>query len=235
MLPIQPQFRKKDVRSYVIRSGRITPSQEKALADQWPSYGLDMYQGCNALTSAFGNTLADLIIEIGFGMGDSLLEMARHNPEQNFIGIEVHPPGVGRIVNEASKQGLRNLRIFCADATDVLHDCIPADSLTRIQLFFPDPWHKARHHKRRIVQPPFIELVKSRLKCGGVFHMATDWLPYAESALELLESTPGLKNTAGKDNFSTRPQYRPETKFEKRGCNLGHEIRDLIFEKHETA
>ncbi len=231
MLPLQPQFKKKDIRSYVIRSGRITPAQEKALAEQWPVYGLDLHKGAQALEGAFANHAADLVLEIGFGMGDSLLEMAERFPEQNFIGIEVHPPGVGRIVSEAAKRGLPNLRIFCADALDVLNDCIADSSLTRLQLYFPDPWHKSRHHKRRIVQMPFVELVLRKLKTGGVLHMATDWQPYAEVMLETVSACPGFHNCAGNGQYSPRPDYRPETKFEKRGQNLGHGVWDLRFAK----
>ena len=231
MIPLQPQFKQKDIRSYVIRSGRITPPQEKALSEQWPFYGLDLLKGPAALNGTFHQPDAELILEVGFGMGDSLLEMASQHPQQNFIGIEVHPPGVGRLVNEASKQGVQKLSVFCADATDVLRDCIPDNSLTRLQLFFPDPWHKTRHHKRRILKPEFVDLIAARLKPQGVFHMATDWLPYAEVALEVLEAHSELENCADRNTFSVRPDYRPETKFEKRGQKLGHGIQDLLFKK----
>lgn len=231
MPAIQPQFKKKDIRSYVIRSGRITPSQEKALAEQWPYFGLDLHRSQHALVDAFPDPETDLILEIGFGMGDSLLEMASQYPGQNFIGIEVHVPGVGRLVNEASKTGLTNLRVFCADAIDVLNDCIPDTSLTRLQLYFPDPWHKSRHHKRRIVQPAFIELVSRKLKPGGTLHMATDWQPYAEAMMETVSACKSLNNCAGDLQFSARPDYRPETKFERRGQQLGHSVWDLLFRK----
>lgn len=231
MLSIQPQFKKKDIRSYVIRSGRITASQEKALAEHWHQMGLDLHKGMHALDGTFADPAADLILEIGFGMGDSLLEMAEKNPQQNFIGIEVHPPGVGRIVSEASKRELQNLRIFCADALDVLDDCVADNSLTRLQLYFPDPWHKSRHHKRRIVQPAFVERVLRKLKPGGILHMATDWQPYADVMLETVSACPGFSNCAGENHFSPRPDYRPETKFERRGQQLGHGVWDLLFTK----
>lgn len=231
MRPIQPQFRQKDIRSYVIRSGRITPSQEKALSDQWPLFGLDLHQGSHALDGAFADPRADLILEIGFGMGDSLLEMAQQHPAQNFVGIEVHVPGVGRLVSEAHKLGLANLRVFCADAIDVLTDCITDNSLTRLQLYFPDPWHKSRHHKRRIVQPDFVALVTRKLKPGGSLHMATDWHPYAEAMMETASACTGLQNCAGRGQFCPRPDYRPETKFERRGQQLGHGVWDLLFVK----
>lgn len=230
MSSIQPQFKQKTIRSYVIRGGRITPPQEKALSEQWPRYGLDLHKGTAALNDAFPND-APLILEIGFGMGDSLLAMAERFPEHNFIGIEVHLPGVGRLINEAQKRNLDNLKVFCADATDVLADCIADSSLTRLQLYFPDPWHKARHHKRRIVQPAFVNLVAQKLKDNGVLHMATDWEHYAEAMLEVAMLCPHLQNSSDTQQFSKRPDYRPETKFERRGQQLGHGVWDLVFYK----
>ncbi len=228
---LQPQFNRKDIRSYVIRSGRITPAQEKAIAEDWLTFGLDLTHGTQALDNAFPNPVAECVLEIGFGMGDSLLEMAEKNPTQNFIGIEVHVPGVGRLMSEARKRNLQNLRIFCADALDVLRDCITDNSLTRVQLYFPDPWHKSRHHKRRIVQPEFASLVTQKLKTGGVLHMATDWEPYAEVMLEVVSANSALHNLAGEGRYGTRPDYRPETKFERRGERLGHKVNDLLFQK----
>jgi len=235
MSAIQPQFKKKDIRSYVIRGGRITAPQQKALEDQWPRFGLDLFKAETALHGAFSNPDADLIVEIGFGMGDSLLAMAERFRDQNFIGIEVHVPGVGRLVNEASKRDLHNLRVFCADAIDVLSDCIADSSLTRLQLYFPDPWHKSRHHKRRIVQSSFLELVAQKLKAGGLLHMATDWEPYAEAMLEVVIACDRfVSNTIGQP-YSPRPDYRPETKFERRGKQLGHDVWDLQFRKCEPT
>ena len=228
---IQPQFKPKTIRSYVIRGGRITTPQEKALEDQWPHFGLDLHKGQASIEGAFTNSGADLILEIGFGMGDSLLDMAERFPDQNFIGIEVHVPGIGRLINEANKRNLSNLKVFCADATDVLTDCIADSSLTRLQLYFPDPWHKSRHHKRRIVQPAFLSQVAEKLKDGGVLHMATDWEPYAEFMLETASLCPSLCNIAGEQQYSERPDYRPETKFERRGQQLGHGVWDLLFIK----
>ena len=229
MRTLQPQFKQKSIRSYVIRSGRITPAQEKALAEDWAVFGLDLHQGSAALTQAFPNPTNELVLEIGFGMGDSLLEMAEKNPAQNFIGIEVHVPGVGRLMSEARKRKLQNLRIFCADAIDVLHDCIADDSLSRVQLYFPDPWHKSRHHKRRIVKAEFAELVRQKLKVGGVLHMATDWEPYAEYMLEVMQVAPGYRNLAADGRCVERPSERPVTKFERRGERLGHGVWDLKF------
>jgi tRNA (guanine-N7-)-methyltransferase len=185
-----------------------------------------------ALDGVFPKPDADLILEIGFGMGDSLLAMAERFPQQNFIGIEVHVPGVGRLVNEAHKRNINNLKVFCADATDVLADCIPDNSLARLQLYFPDPWHKNRHHKRRIVQPDFVRLVAQKLKHHGVLHMATDWQPYAEAMMEVASSCALLQNSAGAQQYSERPDYRPETKFERRGQQLGHGVWDLLFHRH---
>jgi tRNA (guanine-N7-)-methyltransferase len=235
MSTIQPQFKKKTIRSYVIRGGRITLPQEKGLEEQWPRFGLDLFKANEALRDAFPVPEADLIVEIGFGMGDSLLAMAESFPEQNFIGIEVHVPGVGRLVNEASKRNLQNLRVFCADAIDVLHDCIADNSLTRLQLYFPDPWHKSRHHKRRIVQPAFLELVAKKLKPGGTLHMATDWEPYAEVMLEVAQTCDSFYNSATKSPYSPRPEFRPETKFERRGQQLGHGVWDMLFCKREPS
>lgn len=234
MLALQPQFKRKDIRSYVIRSGRITEAQKTALADQWPFYGLDLYAGHAALTGAFIHSQAELVLEIGFGMGDSLLYMAEHFPEKNFVGIEVHPPGVGRLVNEASKRELNNLRVFCADAVDVLTDCISDGSLSRVQLYFPDPWHKTRHRKRRIVQPPFVDIIVQKLRIGGVFHLATDWQAYAEHMQSCVSLHAQLRNCAGVGGYSDRPDYRPQTKFEARGQRLGHGVWDLLFEKKAT-
>ena len=231
MRALQPQFKHKTIRSYVIRSGRITPSQENALSEDWAVFGLDLQQGAAALAHAFSNPAHELILEIGFGMGDSLLAMAEQYPEKNFIGIEVHVPGVGRLMSEARKRNLQNLRVFCADAIDVLNDCIADSSLSRVQLYFPDPWHKSRHHKRRIVQPAFVNLVVQKLRSDGVLHMATDWEPYAEVMLEVASAHSQLQNTAGEAHYSARPDYRPETKFEQRGERLGHVVHDLIFHK----
>ena len=231
MRALQPQFKHKTIRSYVIRSGRITPSQEKALSEDWAIFGLDLHQGTDALTHAFSNPAHEFILEIGFGMGDSLLAMAEQYPEKNFIGIEVHVPGVGRLMSEARKRNLQNLRVFCADAIDVLHDCIADNSLARVQLYFPDPWHRSRHHKRRIVQPTFVNLVVQKLRIDGVLHMATDWEPYAEVMLEVASAHSQLTNMAGGAQYSARPDYRPETKFERRGENLGHVVHDLLFRK----
>jgi tRNA (guanine-N7-)-methyltransferase len=230
---MKPEFKDKSIRSFVIRGGRMTEAQEKAFNHSWPSYGLSLYDGLIDPQTTFGRK-APLVIEVGFGMGDSLLEMACDEPDKDFIGIEVHPPGVGRLINEAHKRNLSNLKVYMADANDVLNDCIPSNCAERFQLYFPDPWHKKKHTKRRIVQDPFIAAVHGVLQIGGVFHLATDWQHYADYMMEKMSLTPEFENVAGEYLFSPRPDYRPVTKFEKRGNRLGHGVWDLLFSKSIT-
>ncbi|WP_237067857.1 tRNA (guanosine(46)-N7)-methyltransferase TrmB [Microbulbifer guangxiensis] len=226
--PYRTEYKKKSIRSYVIRAGRMTEGQRRAFDTYWGTYGLSLFDGPLDPVATFGRE-APLVLEIGFGMGDSLLAMAEAEPDKDFIGIEVHPPGVGRLINNAGKMGVRNLRVYMADAVDVLNDCISDDLLDRFQLYFPDPWHKKKHHKRRIVQPEFIRLLCSKLKSGGLMHLATDWENYAEHMLEVLEAEPALENTAGVGQYAPRPEFRPETKFERRGQRLGHGVWDLLY------
>lgn len=220
------------VKSFVLRAGRVTEGQQKALDDVWPQMGLELSQGLLDLDVVFGRE-APVVLEIGFGMGDSLVEMANDQPEKNYIGIEVHRAGVGRLLSNADKQGLTNIRVFCHDAIDILAQCIPDGSLDCIQLFFPDPWHKKRHHKRRIVQSEFAQTLRKKLKVGGVFHMATDWENYAEHMMEVMSAEEGYANVAGEGVYSPQPKWRPVTKFQKRGERLGHGVWDLMFEKTE--
>lgn len=226
---IRPEYKKKPIRSFVIRSGRMTEGQRAAFADWWPQYGLSLQDGPLHTQEVFGNN-HPLVVEVGFGMGDSLLAMAEAAPDINFIGIEVHPPGVGRLISSAGRLGLPNLRVYMADATDVLSDCIADSSLMRFQLYFPDPWHKTKHHKRRIVQPAFVELIARKLAPEGVLHMATDWESYARHMLLVLQANESLTNNA--NAFAERPEYRPKTKFEARGERLGHGVWDLLFSKN---
>ena len=228
---IKPEFKPKSIRSFVIRAGRITVGQKNAFDTWWPDYGLSLYQGAIDPEALFGRK-APLVLEIGFGMGDSLLEMAKNEPEKDFIGIEVHPPGVGKLINTAGKDGVKNLRVYMADANDVLEDCIPDGSIDRLQLYFPDPWHKKKHNKRRILQSAFVQNIRPKLKPNGIFHMATDWQAYAEHMLEVMEAAPGFRNLSKAGGYSPRPEYRPETKFERRGERLGHGVWDLLF-KHD--
>ena len=227
---MEVEYKKKPIRSYVIRAGRMTEGQKNAFEQWWPTYGLRLVDGLIDPEAVFGRD-APLVVEIGFGMGDSLLAMAQAEPDKNFIGIEVHPPGVGRLIHLAGKAGVSNLRVYMADAKDVMEDCIPAQSIDRFQLYFPDPWHKKKHHKRRIVQGDFMALVSDKLKAEGVAHLATDWEHYAEHMMEVLYLVPTLKNAADEYQFSPKPDYRPETKFERRGERLGHGVWDLLFTK----
>jgi tRNA (guanine-N7-)-methyltransferase len=216
------------VRSYVVRAGRMTEGQERNYRELWPQYGLELSDGRLDYAQCFGRE-APVVLEIGFGMGDSLIEMARHMPEKNFIGIEVHPPGVGRLLGRIEEEKLTNIRVFCDDAIEVLSRCIPDASLDTLQLFFPDPWPKKRHHKRRIVQTEFAQSLREKLKLGGQFHMATDWEPYAEHMMEVMSAAEGYENAAGAGVYAPQPEWRPVTKFQKRGENLGHGVWDLIF------
>ncbi|XXN62615.1 tRNA (guanosine(46)-N7)-methyltransferase TrmB [Enterobacter ludwigii] len=218
------------IRSFVRRQGRLTKGQQLALDNLWPEMGVEFQQEPLDLVTLFGRE-APVVLEIGFGMGASLVTMAQNNPHQNFLGLEVHAPGVGACLASAKEAGVENLRVMCHDAVEVLQKMIPDNSLRMVQLFFPDPWHKARHNKRRIVQVPFAELVMRKLKLGGVFHMATDWEAYAEHMLDVMSSIDGYKNQSESNNYVPRPETRPLTKFEQRGQRLGHGVWDLMFER----
>lgn len=218
------------IRSFVKREGRLTKGQEKAIEEHWPTMGLVHADGMLDFQQVFGRT-APVVLEIGFGMGKSLVEMAKNAPDKDFIGIEVHRPGVGTCLAEAAEANLTNLRVFEHDAVEVLADCIADNSLHTVQLFFPDPWHKKRHHKRRIVQPEFVEKLRVKLQQGGVFHMATDWENYAEHMLEVMQNASGFKNLSSTNDYVARPSHRPLTKFEQRGQRLGHGVWDLMFQR----
>ena len=218
------------IRSFVRREGRLTRGQERALETLWPVMGVEYHPQQLDLVALFGRQ-APVVLEIGFGMGASLVEMAQAAPEKNFIGIEVHRPGVGACLSSAAEAGVTNLRLFCHDAVEVLEQMIPEQSIDTLQLFFPDPWHKSRHHKRRIVQPAFVEMLRPRLKLGGVFHMATDWQNYAEHMLEVMQAAPNFSNTSEFGDYVPRPDSRPLTKFERRGHRLGHGVWDLVFQR----
>ncbi len=222
----------REIKSFVVRQGRLTKGQEAAIETFWPTMGLEHQKQAYNWQAVFGNQ-NPVTLEIGFGMGSSLVEMAKAAPEQNFVGIEVHHPGVGACLKEASDAGLTNLRLISHDAVEILKDSIADNSLACVQLFFPDPWHKKRHHKRRIVQPQFAELLRQKLKVGGIFHMATDWENYAEHMAEVMNAAPGYQNMATDGDYMPRPEHRPLTKFEKRGHNLGHGVWDLMYKKAE--
>jgi tRNA (guanine-N7-)-methyltransferase len=220
------------IKSFVKREGRLTNAQAKAIEENWPTKGLTIEHGMLNLDAVFGRS-APTVLEIGFGMGKSFVEMATAAPQNNFIGIEVHRPGIGACLADAEEAGIENLRVFEHDAVEVLAQSIADSSLHRLQLYFPDPWHKTRHHKRRIVQPAFVQSLRSKLAIGGTFHMATDWEPYAEFMMEVMTQAQGYENTSseGANGFVPRPNYRPITKFEVRGQKLGHGVWDLIFKR----
>jgi tRNA (guanine-N7-)-methyltransferase len=223
---------RRPIRSYVLRQGRLTAAQERAFSELWPRFGVDWVPGeALDLPALFGNP-NPLVLEIGFGNGDSLAAMAQARPERNWLGVEVHGPGVGHLLLEIERRGLSNLRLVRHDAVELLSRGIVPGACERVQLFFPDPWPKNRHHKRRILSPGFVALLARAMPTGGIFHAATDWEPYAEQMLAVLES-PGspFENTAGAGRFAERPPERPLTRFEQRGERLGHRVRDLVFRR----
>ena len=220
----------KSIKSFVLRQGRVTSAQQNALDNYWSDYGIDYSEHPLSLASLFTSE-GDLVVEIGFGNGESLLQQAKNQPERNFIGIEVHGPGVGHLIHGAYSENIRNIKVIRHDAVDVFKHQISDNSLKKIQLFFPDPWHKKRHHKRRIIKPEFIELLRQKLKPGGHFHMATDWQHYAEQMLAQMDAAEGFSNIAGQGHYSPDKADRCETKFERRGLRLGHGVWDLLYEK----
>ena len=218
------------IRSFVIRTGRMTDSQKAGWDIGFPKHGFTLSDNQFDWDVSF-DVAGPRVLEIGFGMGDSLVAMAEHNPKSRYLGIEVHTPGVGKLLADVERRGIRNLKVFSDDAVQVLEDVIQVNSVDLMQIFFPDPWHKKRHHKRRLIQPDFVSLAVSRLSSGGHMHLATDWEPYAEHMMDVLSATEALENVAGDRQFSPRPESRPETKFERRGHRLGHGVWDLLFTK----
>ena len=218
------------IKSFVMRAGRMTEGQQRGLQLGWPRFGLELAAGLQDFDEVFGRQ-APRTFEIGFGMGQATLEMAAAAPDEDFIGVEVHRPGVGALLNGMLTQQLENIRVYSCYALEGLRDCVADASLDRVLLFFPDPWHKARHNKRRIVQPEWAQLVRQKLKVGGVLHMATDWQPYAEHMLEVMNAAPGYRNLAVDGGYIPRPAERPVTKFERRGERLGHGVWDLKFRR----
>lgn len=221
----------RQIRSFVLRQGRLTKGQELALTKLWPLFGID-YSANRIINFAelFGNN-HPVTLEIGFGMGASFVEMASQASDENFLGIEVHRPGVGACLMAVEQQSVKNARVMCHDAVEVLQNMVGENTLDKVQIFFPDPWHKAKHNKRRIIQPDFVQLLTAKLKVGGILHLATDWQHYAEHMLEVLQSAPNLTNLAVDNGYIPRPESRPMTKFEKRGLNLGHGVWDLQFRR----
>ncbi|PCJ49598.1 MAG: tRNA (guanosine(46)-N7)-methyltransferase TrmB [Gammaproteobacteria bacterium] len=221
-------LRNRKIRSFVKREGRLTNAQEKALGELLPEFGVDHIQGPLDFNSLYDND-AEVILEIGFGMGHSLVEQAEANPQLNYLGIEVHSPGVGSLLKSIAEKDINNIRVSNEDAVEVMANKIPEQSLKGVQLFFPDPWHKKKHHKRRLVNASFVEALAKRIKPDGFFHLATDWENYAEHMLEVMSATTSFKNLSEKADYIPRPVSRPLTKFEKRGQRLGHGVWDLMF------
>ncbi|MCX7891213.1 MAG: tRNA (guanosine(46)-N7)-methyltransferase TrmB [Burkholderiales bacterium] len=223
-----PPPARRTVRSYVLRAGRITDAQARSVAELLPVYGIAFSAAPLDLDAAFGRS-APKVLEIGFGMGETTAAIAQANPGTDYLAIEVHTPGVGGLLKRIRDLRLANVRIVQHDAVEVLEKMIPPGTLDGVHIFFPDPWPKKRHHKRRLVQPPFVALVASRLKPGGILHVATDWEDYALQILAVLSAEPLLANTA--DGFAPRPETRPLTKFENRGLRLGHRVWDVVFRR----
>ena len=218
------------IRSFVLRQGRVSAAQQRAYDTLMPRFGIAFQSAPLDLNETFGRD-APKILEIGFGMGETTAHMAGERPDQDFLALEVHTPGVGALLKTLAEQDIPNVRIIQHDAVEVAQAMLAPSSLDSIHIFFPDPWPKKRHHKRRILQAEFVTLVHARLKPGGIFHMATDWQHYAEQMLEVMDVAPGFRNSAGRGQFATKPDCRPETKFERRGLRLGHGVWDLVYTK----
>jgi tRNA (guanine-N7-)-methyltransferase len=223
-----PVEARRPVRSFVLRQGRMSPAQQRALDTLLPKFGIAYSTAMLDLASAFGR-VAPVIVEIGFGMGETTAALAVANPQNDFLGIEVHGPGVGALLNRIDAAGLANVRVIQHDAVEVVASMLPMASLAGIHVFFPDPWPKKRHHKRRLLQPALVQALAQRLVPGGYLHTATDWDDYAQEILATLRAEPLLENTAA--DYAPRPAWRPQTKFEARGVKLGHGVRDIVFRR----
>lgn len=229
----EPDIKKRTIRSFVRRAGRITASQQRALDELWTTYGIDYRDEPLDFSAVFGRS-APVVLEIGFGNGESLVEQAAANPDKDYVGIEVHEPGVGHCLLKASAAGLTNLRVIAHDAVEVLTKQVPDSSLDRLNLYFPDPWPKKRHHKRRIVQDAFVEMVARCLASGGTWNIATDWANYAEHIDEVLARSAQFRCATRREHEGDAPLDRPQTKFERRGLRKGHRIFDWCFEKNAS-
>jgi len=221
---------RRPVRSFVLRGGRLTEGQKRALEELWPRFGIEDRDALLDLEALFGNR-APVILEIGFGNGEATWRMAGTHPEENYIGVEVHRPGVGHLLLEIEKRDIANIRIACADALEFLRSRVPRGSLAGVRVYFPDPWPKKRHHKRRIIQPSTVQLLASRMQPGALLHLATDWEPYALYMLEVISATEEFTNISACGGFCSKPDWRPVTKYEKRGERLGHKVKDLLFKR----
>jgi tRNA (guanine-N7-)-methyltransferase len=228
--PFTVEEGRRKVRSFVLRQGRFTPAQQRAFDELWPRYGLDYNGTPRDFDDLFGRR-AKRVLEVGFGNGEALRFAARHDPARDLIGIEVHAPGVGRLLNALAADDARNVRLYHHDAVEVLEHEIADASLDEVRIYFPDPWHKKRHNKRRLVQPGLAAVLVRKLAAGGRLHLATDWHDYAEQMWDVLDATPGLRNRAGPRGHVPRPPWRPQTHFETRGQKLGHGVWDLLYDR----
>ena len=220
----------RNIRSFVLRKGRLTIAQQHALDELWPHYGIE--RGTTVLDFAeHFDRPADVVVEIGFGNGESTWQMAQQEPEKNFIGVEVHEPGVGHLLMALEEHHIDNVRIACEDAVPFLTQRIADNSLAGVRIYFADPWPKKRHHKRRIIQPEFVSQLARCMTKGSILHLATDWQPYADHVLEVMQSSPDFINLSPDDDYCERPEWRPYTKYEARGERLGHEVRDLLYQR----
>ncbi len=224
----KPDSKLRQIRSYVLRQGRLTLAQQRAFREHWPIYGIE-YTGELKNYDTIFETPAELILEIGFGNGEQLQYAAINEPEHHFIGVEVHGPGVGRLLNGLAEHDLRNTRVYQHDAVEVLKNEIADAALSQVRIYFPDPWHKKRHQKRRLIQTEFVQLLCKKLKPGGLLHLATDWENYAEHMWDICDAEPLLLNQNGPRGFSERPNWRRQTHFETRGMKLGHGVWDLLY------
>jgi len=218
------------IRSFVLRAGRTTAAQERALAELWPAYGINLGGGPLDLAAAFGRE-APRCLEIGFGAGEVIGALAETHSHVDYLGIEVHRAGVGRLLLRAQQCSLKNLRIIRSDAVDVLRDHVADASFDEVLVFFPDPWHKKRHHKRRLIEASFVALTAAKLRSGGIFRLATDWQAYAEQMLAVCNANPALESLSRDLTYVPRPEFRPPTRFERRGERLGHGVWDLAYAK----
>jgi tRNA (guanine-N7-)-methyltransferase len=221
---------RRPVRSFVLRGGRLTGGQKRALDEFWPRFGIEKGESLLDFKILFGSD-ASVIMEIGFGNGDATWQMAQAHPAENYLGVEVHQPGVGHLLLKMKQHGITNIRIANDDAVEFLGQRVPEESLDGVRIYFPDPWPKKRHHKRRLIQPSLIELLASRMCPGALLHLATDWEPYAEHMLEVMSLSQGFVNLSPSGNYCDRPEWRPQTKYERRGERLGHQVRDLLFRR----
>lgn len=224
-----PEYMRR-IRSFVLREGRMTPAQQRAFDEHWSRYGVDYQGAVRDFDASFGRT-APRVLEIGFGNGEALAWASENDQARDFIGVEVHGPGVGRLMNALAARDATNVRLYKHDAVEVLEHEIAPDSLDEVRIWFPDPWHKKRHNKRRLIQPEFAALLASRMATNGLLHLATDWEAYAEHMREVMEAAPGWRNAIASGEFADKPDWRIETHFERRGLKLGHGVWDLLYRK----